>query len=63
LDEVAQVALGENAPVHMPRIGTGAAGGDWRIIEQLVLDTLVDRGVELTVVDLPPQRKQQDLFG
>ena len=41
------------ASVHMPRIGTGHAGGSWEIIEELVLDTLVHQGVPVTVYSLP----------
>jgi O-acetyl-ADP-ribose deacetylase (regulator of RNase III) len=63
LDKVADVALREHISVQMPCIGTGAAGGDWKVIEQLLLAALVDRGVDLTVVEPPPKRAQQELFG
>ena len=62
LDEVARIALEERVPVHMPRIGTGAAGGDWKVVEQLVLETLVGKGVAVTIVEPPPRRHQRDLF-
>lgn len=39
--------------VHMPRIGTGLAGGQWRDIEAVIERTLVKRGVPVVVYDLP----------
>lgn len=63
LNQVADYALRERVSVQMPRIGTGAAGGDWKVIEQILFAALVDRGVDLTVVVPPPKRTQQDLFG
>jgi len=39
--------------VHMPRIGTGLAGGDWAVIEPMIVRELCEKGVEVTVYDLP----------
>lgn len=39
--------------VHMPRIGSGLAGGDWEAIEALILEELCDKGISVTVYDLP----------
>jgi Zn-dependent peptidase ImmA (M78 family)/O-acetyl-ADP-ribose deacetylase (regulator of RNase III) len=52
LEHVAEVALKLGAAVHMPRIGTGAGGGDWEIIEELIRQTLCQRDVKVTVYDL-----------
>jgi O-acetyl-ADP-ribose deacetylase (regulator of RNase III) len=41
-----------NASVHLPRIGAGLAGGNWTIIEQLLLQELVAHGISVTVYDL-----------
>lgn len=38
--------------VHMPRMGSGLAGGDWRVIEALIESTLGDAGIPVTVYDL-----------
>jgi len=38
--------------VHMPRIGTGLAGGRWETIEPFIVKELVGRGVEVYVYDL-----------
>lgn len=65
LGYIADTAADSPASVHMPRLGTGAAGGEWRIVEQLVSDFLVARGISTAVYDLPPRRLQAgaDLFG
>jgi hypothetical protein len=39
--------------VHMPRIGTGAAGGSWPLIESIIVDKLLTAGLAVTVYDLP----------
>jgi O-acetyl-ADP-ribose deacetylase (regulator of RNase III) len=62
LEKVADLAEANDLPVHMPRVGTGAAGGSWQVIEDILLATLVARNVQLTVVDPPPPRGQISLF-
>jgi O-acetyl-ADP-ribose deacetylase (regulator of RNase III) len=42
-----------NASVHMPRIGTGYAGGSWEIISELIEQEISSRGIPVTVYDLP----------
>lgn len=44
---------GKPVSIHMPRIGAGLAGGDWKKIEQIIKDQLVSQGIEVTVYDLP----------
>lgn len=39
--------------VHMPRIGCGLAGGTWDRVEPLIVEYLCDRGVPVTVYDMP----------
>lgn len=53
LGTVTQTALDKNATVHMPRVGTGEAGGAWPIIEELIREECTLRGVSVTVYDLP----------
>lgn len=53
LDRIAAFALERQASVHMPRIGAGLAGGDWNRIERLVRRSLVERGLAVSVYDLP----------
>lgn len=35
--------------VHMPRIGTGLAGGDWAAIEPMIMQELCEKGIQVTV--------------
>lgn len=53
LEKVVDAARERGASVHMPRIGTGEAGGSWMIVEELLTGTLVAAGVPVTVYDLP----------
>lgn len=66
LKKVAEIAKQLKATVHMPRIGTGQAGGAWFIIEELVRSTLLDSGISAFVYDLPEgspvQQKQMELI-
>lgn len=62
LAEIAETAALSHASVHMPRIGAGLAGGEWSVVEEMVEDEFVRRGVPVTVYDLPPRRQQLDLF-
>lgn len=62
------LALSQGATVHMPRIGCGLAGGNWAIVQDLILECLSDYGVDVTVYDLPsrkksaPRAEQRSLF-
>lgn len=58
---VAQFAKEKSAEVHMPRIGAGQSGGTWATVEEIVRDTLIPRGVRVTVHDLPPKRQAAEL--
>jgi O-acetyl-ADP-ribose deacetylase (regulator of RNase III) len=40
-----------DASVHMPRIGCGLAGGNWSEIEPIIVETLCNEGIEVTVYD------------
>lgn len=53
LDSVAAIATTSQATVHMPRIGMGHARGQWPVIEDLIYESLISRGVATTVYDLP----------
>jgi O-acetyl-ADP-ribose deacetylase (regulator of RNase III) len=53
---VGMAAAEGGASVHMPRIGTGQAGGNWDIIQGMVLQELCARDVHVTVYD-PPNRE------
>jgi hypothetical protein len=54
LDLVGAYAARERLDIHMPRIGTGLAGGSWAHIEQLLGAMLCERyGRQVTVYDFP----------
>jgi len=57
LFKLALIAKNNDASVHMPKIGTGFAGGSWDIIEELVRETLVGQGVSVLVYLLPRFQK------
>lgn len=52
LAKVRAFADEQRASVHMPRIGCGLAGGDWKIVEAIVRDELVAHEINVTVYDL-----------
>ena len=64
LARVAHEASAHNASVHLPRLGM-SAGGDWKRIEQMLMESIVSQGCPVTVYDLPPRRagREADLFG
>ena len=51
LSTLSDWALEHGTSVHMPRIGTGLAGGKWERIEPLLRKTLCQRGVSVWVYD------------
>lgn len=51
LKKVAYKAKEINASIHMPRIGSGLAGGDWNKIESIIVSELADKGLKVTVYD------------
>lgn len=54
--EIAQVIAEDyTASIHMPRMGAGLAGGDWRVIEALIKSNFTDAGIDVYVYDLPGQ--------
>lgn len=53
LERVGEHALDVEASVHMPRIGTGLAGGSWARIEHLIRETLLRKCITTYIYDLP----------
>lgn len=58
LDKLAEIAGKQRVTVDMPRIGAGQAGGNWYVIQELIDEALVQRGLEVTVYDLPSSEPQ-----
>lgn len=65
LAHLSRAASERKADVHMPRIGTGLAGGNWSVIAEIVDECLVRKGVPVTVYTLPsePAKKGKLLGG
>jgi hypothetical protein len=53
LSELAGFAEQRKASVHIPRIGSGQAGGNWEIISELIDQTLCRQNISVTVYDPP----------
>ena len=53
LTQLAENALRDNASVHLPRIGTGEAGGNWSLVRDMIDDLMVRKGVRVVIYDLP----------
>ena len=62
LESISERAIHTKATIHMPRIGTGAAGGDWDTIQEMLDDVMVRSGVKIIIYDPPPKREQLELF-
>ncbi len=52
-------AIDLGAEVHLPRLGTGQAGGRWDLVEAEIDETLLRRDVVVTVHTLPQGRQAQ----
>lgn len=57
LAKVAIQAQTYRASVHLPRIGSGLAGGDWREVSFIIDEILSSQGVQSFVYDLPMAEK------
>jgi len=53
LHQLKEIALRKSASVHMPRIGTGYAGGNWSYILELIDEILVRNRIDVTIYTLP----------
>jgi len=55
-------ATEHSATIHMPKIGTGVAGGDWSTIEEMLDDVMVRADLSVTIYEIPPKRVQLELI-
>ena len=53
LGRLKEIAVDKAAITHMPRIGTGYAGGNWPFISELIDEILVRNGISVTIYALP----------
>lgn len=63
LRKVKDIAEEQHASIHMPRIGTGYAGGNWSYILELVDEYLARAGVPVTVYTLPGSQPVHEVQG
>lgn len=56
LEKIAKEAKDRGSSIHLPRIGCGLAGGTWDKIEPLLIECLINKGINVTVYDFPQQR-------
>ena len=62
LDQLSRYASSIDASVHMPRIGTGAAGGDWTVVEAMIHSHFTGLQQGVWIYDLPVRQTQLDLL-
>ena len=55
--KLASIAERTSSTIHMPRIGTGEAGGSWDIVEDLLKRILLSRGIQVTIYSLPDRKE------
>lgn len=58
--QVADLARRTGASVHMPKIGTGHAGGNWYLIQGIIDETLIRNDVEVYIYELPNSITQEN---
>lgn len=51
-EKVEELGGGNQVSVHGPRFGAGLAGGDWSVIEQILVEELCMNGISVTIYDL-----------
>jgi O-acetyl-ADP-ribose deacetylase (regulator of RNase III) len=61
LKQLRDTAVSHNASIHMPRIGTGEAGGTWALVSALIDEVLCAAGLSVTIYDLPNRRKKPQI--
>lgn len=54
LKELAQYILSKSelCTIQMPKIGAGLAGGDWKIIEKIIIEELCNKDIQVVVYTL-----------
>ena len=53
LDKIGEHVSNEGGSIHGPRFGSGLAGGNFDLIEPMITDLLIKRGINVTIYDLP----------
>lgn len=53
-------AHASRSTIHMPRIGCGIAGGNWKDVSDIIFQEISAQNIEVTVYDLPQDTSAQD---
>ena len=51
MENLSEFASAIQASIHMPKIGTGKGGGDWKIIQALIVSALNANRLQVYVYD------------
>lgn len=57
LEKVAKLAKITNSSIHAPRICCGLGGLSWGEVEPIIIDKLINKGINVTVYDLPKPKE------
>lgn len=60
LGQLADAAIANKASIHMPRIGSGQARGNWSIIFEMIQRLLLRQGLHVVIYDLPNSKTPRD---
>ena len=56
-----EIATKHSASVHMPRIGSGQAGGSWFLVQELISSVLLSEKVRVFIYELPEGREKPEV--
>jgi hypothetical protein len=60
LQTLAEIAQRYEASIHLPKIGSGQAGGNWSIISEMIDTELVSKGHQVTVYQLESEKQSKN---
>jgi len=59
LRKVGDFAVSRAASVHAPKFGSALAGGSWDTIETMIVEELVERGIDVFIYILPAEWRDE----
>lgn len=51
--KLGSIACAAQCSIHMPRIGCGLAGGEWKYVQPIIMRSLCINNLDVTIYDLP----------
>ena len=58
LRHLSQIAAERSASIHMPRVGSGQAGGSWFLVQELITNVLLSEKAPVFVYELPGAKEK-----